>query len=176
MSEKMVNNLVFGLQSMAEASPVARAIFILWGMRKRTRAEVNLSVLMKTMKNEKFSYTRQEYAEFLEQLASLGIGKLERRKGKVYALRDIGLTLQSIGAVATGHGELKPLPIRIRNKFVKLPIPEKVQTPTILRRRKEDVPEVSLTVTLKGKSLRVDVPNSMNASEIAGVIERLKLL
>lgn len=105
------------LKKTATKSKVANDVFHAWALRERTRNVVTVEALAQRMKKEGYEYPNHEYAALLRQLSQIGLGKLETSAtGKVKALTDVRLTLQSIGQAAVGDDK-SLTGWRPRNKF-----------------------------------------------------------
>ncbi len=113
---KVSKDLVPALRKEAEGNKVFNAICLLFALRQRTRNQVTMASLRLLLAKEKFTFSRKETENCLIFLASLGIGRLVRTKdGQVEMLKDIQLTLQSIGQVALGKRDtmesFRPTPV-----------------------------------------------------------------
>lgn len=114
-------DLVTKLRNQASKDKAFNAVCHIFAMRERSRAQVTLSSLMATMLREGFSFDRKQYVEVLKFLASVGLGRLDAEKnGRVKALKDIKVTLKSVGLAAVSKQDaldkasfsntFKPLP------------------------------------------------------------------
>lgn len=100
------NDIVNRLRKEVESNPVFNAVMHKFALRERARAQVTLHSLTQTMTNEGYKYKREEYVGVLKTLGALGVGRLEfDSKNRLVALKDIKITLQSIGKAAIGGGE-----------------------------------------------------------------------
>lgn len=172
--------LIVALRKLATDNKTANAVFHVWALRERARSMVTLDSLAQKMKEEGFIYTREELCLVLKDLATLGVGRLKTTNGRVSALEDIRVTLQSLGIVACGtvRPDLSALePFRHRNKFAKVVTPKKLFEE---RRRamptapaSTDDPPSAITVTYGGLSLTVGVPKDMPAEDTAKILARL---
>ncbi len=99
--------LAIRLKGEAEINPAFAAVCLAWSMRERTRRQVMLSTLVVAMAAEGYNFAKEEYAKVLEFMASVGLGRLERdSKGRIRGLKDITVTLQSIGLASVSNKAL----------------------------------------------------------------------
>lgn len=175
------NEAVEVLKKEVESNPAANAVFHVFALRRRTRAQITMHGLSQRMKLEGFEYRSDQYAHVLKLLAKLGLGKLEvDSKGRVRALKEVKATLQSIGVVACGDKSTVKV-YNKRNKFMKVysnPAPE---TPKQQENspKPELVPDSSnnviiLSVPIKHKYIDISVPKDLNAEEIAALIYKFQ--
>ncbi len=170
-----VNEMIKRLKQEAQTNDLARAVFVVWGMRDRARSVVSVNNLSNTMVKHGFSFPVERYEDLLKFLADMGIGKIHRSpKGKVQALVDIPIKLQSIGQAASGHNTgLKSM--RRKARFKSLPkveeglqaaaaptMPGLVTKPKVIANR---VPVV-LSVMMGDKRVDIPVPADLSDDEI----------
>lgn len=159
----MTDMIIEKLKEEVTKNPAANAVLHVFALRKRTAQSVTIARLTQSMKNEGFIYTRGDYESVLKTLADLGVGKLDiDSKGRIRSLRDIKLTLQSIGGAACGA---KPnlAGFRQRARYGKLQVP----TTTV---SKPKVIEVGLDLLINGKLIKIQIPKEFSPEEIAGLI------
>lgn len=95
-------SVVTQLRKEAQQKPAFNAICEVFAKRQRARSQVTMHNLQAVMKKEGQEFSREEYAQALKFLAHLGLGRVEfNRNNKLKALKDIKVTLQSIGLAAT---------------------------------------------------------------------------
>lgn len=127
----MINEkeLIQTLAAETSKDPTLNAVLHMFAARDRARAQVTLQALAARMKEEGFSYEDAEYIRVLRLLAKLGVGRLETdSSGRVKALKDVKVTLQSIGLA--GLGQLSRIEhLNKRNRFQKVG----VNRPTIVK-------------------------------------------
>lgn len=153
------------IQKEAESNKVFRDVAHVFAQRDRARTVVTLSSLHQTMKKRGYHYDKKDLVPVLTKLASAGIGKLDIDfKGKVRALKDIKVKLQSVGAVAEGGEELANF--RQKNQFKEITMPE--------MKRSEQGPKLVLTALINGKALNIAVPGDFNTADIATLVSCLK--
>lgn len=167
--------------------------------RERARFMISLSALTVRMHREGFKGTRSEYGLALAKLATAGVGALDRDpKGRVRSLKDIKISLPTLGRAVLGEDQLKGFKQRNRYQTV-IDVPTPVQvahsapasiaTPPmgdrrssggwdgIERRRspRESVGgNVVLTFKVNGRDLSLPLPTEMPATDVARLVERLK--
>jgi hypothetical protein len=120
------------------------------------------------MKKEGFNYYRSEYLPVIKLLADLGFGTLDvDSKGKIRGVKNIKVTLQSIGAAACKQ-----------NTFIKGFSPRnKFTTVSPIRNEPQAVKAmptaVSLEFNINGKILHIPVPKDLTGEEIAQIVKKL---
>lgn len=154
------------LREEAKKNPVANAFFLNCAMRRRSRSTVTLHSLLQKMKNEGFNFTSKQYEEVIKLLASLEIGKLDTDyKGRVRGLKDIGITLQSLGKAACANSTklevYKPNPVVL----------QKSNKPKILVGVKKST---FLTFYIGDNAMKIEIPSKASAKDIAELIDKLK--
>lgn len=158
----------------AAKDPVANAVFHVLALRERTRKNITVSGLSLRMSREKYKYSNAEYAQVLKTLAQLGLGVLQTdAKGRPKALREIKISLQSVGRAALNDMEATEIKAaRFRNRYGKIinfgpPLPEAPKFPGLT------VSNVSLRTQVNGKKVIVEFEEEMSGQEIAEMINRL---
>lgn len=125
------NELISRLRTEASTNPAANAVFHMWALRLRARFTVTIGSLSAKMRAEGFHYTNGDYANLLKFLAGLGFGTLDvSPTGRIKALKDINITLQSIGKAACG-GNNELFSYRPRNHFKNLVVRHTTRPPLI---------------------------------------------
>ncbi len=173
------------LKTEAKKNPAVDAVLHMFALRQRARHTVTLDGLEQRMKLNGFSYESTQYADVLKLLADLGIGKVEKdAKGRVKALKDVGVTLQSIGKAAVDDkGELDKF--KKRNRFSALeareaqkafkaafPAPEPTRILEVSAAQAET--PLELTVSVKGHPVTLKVAHDFTAQDLIDLINRLK--
>lgn len=153
------------------------AMCYVFAMRERTRSQISLNSLCFTMAREKFNFTKAQYAKGLEFMALLGLGKLMYdNKDRLLMLKDIKVTLQSIGQAAL---DKKPSLERFHKmpEFVDLPVVKpQAETPVAKPQVKEAVlisEEPYLDVKLSGQSYRFKLPKNISERDILDMLSTL---
>lgn len=112
------------LKKEADKDEAFKDVSHVFASRKRARRQVTVASLANRMAKEGFGHSRTDYARVLRRLADLGFGSLQKdAKGNIKALKDIRISLQSIGAAAVGEAQ-KLINARQRVKFSALSAPE----------------------------------------------------
>ncbi len=94
-------NRIDKLRKEAKQNEVFRSVCMVFAERQRARSQVTMHNLITVMKHKGYNYSREELVQVLKFLAHLGLGKPEySRRHKLRAIKDIKVTLQSIGQVA----------------------------------------------------------------------------
>lgn len=170
------------LKKEAQNNPAANAIFHVFALRQRARNSVSILGLKQSMKSAGFDFTRAEYIKVLRFLATLGIGRLDTDpRGKVRALKDVRITLQSIGESACGSENIGLKYYKERNKFVDLPSQQKyaqVPKPEVIAPTASVSPmtlnaHLKLTLIINDKELQIELPKGFTAQETALLISSL---
>ena len=121
-------NIVTVLRQEAARSKVFNNVCRLFANRQRSRAQVTIHSLHASMHKQGLVYTKQELMEVLRFLADLGVGRLDlNRNNKIRALKDIKITLQSIGETAlskSSHLTNKAAKNKFNSLYNIIPSPE----------------------------------------------------
>lgn len=175
------------LKQAAKINPVANAVFHVFASRERARNQVTVASLAKRMAAEGFNYPAAEYPPVLELLASLGFGHLVKNKaGQAVALKDVKVTLQSIGLAACGQapklqgfqprrrfGKLRSVPRPAAQPRV-LPVKEAARPITVIRRRTGNPPLVlTFVVPETGKAINISIPDDWGKEDVAELVGKL---
>lgn len=175
MNEKQ---LIDKLREKAASDAVASAVLHMFALRRRTRNQISVEMLRRRMKREGYSYTSEQLRPFIVFLAKLGLGQVVKtRRGTVSRLKDIKLTLRSIGLAAVGDGtKLKSFssktltrkPIPIVRRAPKPPVQvEKAPIPPGVKRN------FVLTAVLgSGKVINLSIPPDFTGEDVAELVDR----
>lgn len=177
MSEKEV---IEALRNEVKLSPIANAVFHLFALRARARQTVTVSSLYQRMLKEGFSYRKSDYIPIIKMLAKAGFGIIDTdQKGRIKGLKDVKVTLQSIGAAAVGH-DIQFKRMKKRTKFSNLVNkPDIIKDSEILETtlseamtKKEDIKplDIRLTILVNGKPVEIKVSDNLTAGELAMLI------
>lgn len=174
--------VVVGLKNEAAANPVARAVFEFWAARERSRRMVTIHALKQKMGKLGLTFTRDQYAEFLKKLAALNLGRIEQNsKGGVVALRDVRITLKSIGQAAIGGADtsISLKMTKVRNRFANLEAvkaaPKDMKEAAMAAwNAPERKLSVKVAVAVKGKVFNIDIPKNASSADIADLIAHLQ--
>lgn len=181
-SRRNMTDLAAKLRAEAASNPTFKAICETFAKRERARNQVTLANLAITMEREGFEYTREQYATALKTLASLGVGRLEQtRKGKQVVLKDIKVTLQSLGKVATSKAD-SLRNFKQRNSFSDIlppkqatavePVP--VETTTLKLAIAEASYPVSLVATINGERVSFPLPFNLTGAQICDAVRSIQ--
>lgn len=175
-------NLISALREEAAKSPVFNSVCLVFSMRERTRQQITIPSLMVTMDKEKFSFSKEELGKVLRFLSSLGIGTLEYdRGGKVQALKNIKVTLQSIGLAALAkkegldkfHAQPQFQSLVANTASKAAPATKTVQLPTPGTTDNTNRFPASLTVKIEGKPVVFDIPHGISLKDLSAVLQDL---
>lgn len=190
------------LKTKALTQPAIGAVLTAWALRERARRVVTLRSLTITMKREGFKHHAEDYAQALKAVSEAGFGTLDLdSKGRIRALKDIKVQLQSVGKSVLGGDTVRAW--RPRNRFGTLtttPIgmtpkapekqPKMVKAPetktathakVILARRSTDKvrveksPPVSILVQINGKDVVIPVPANMTAEDVGALVRNFQV-
>lgn len=183
------DRIVESLKNKAQTNACANAVFHVWAVRQRARNMVTMASLTQKMTEEKFTFPRAEYEQFLKFLGGLGLGTLEvSRTGRVVALKNIKISLQSIGLSAVGHKEALQV-FRTRKRFERLPIVTGASMPSAEKASEKKAPTSIQTVAtpientesgviirlmVRGKPLELAPNPEWTTEDLVSLIERLR--
>lgn len=182
------NQAIETLKLKAATIPAVGAVLLQWSTRDRARNQVTLRALSQKMKREGYKHEPAEYALALKAMSEAGFGTLETdAKGKVKALKNIKVKLQSVGQSVLGtDGSLKPF--RPRNRFqtlntkpVEATTAPKPPAQVVLKRRATDKikvqksPPVSILVIINGKDVVIPIPANMTAEDVGALVRNFQL-
>lgn len=173
------------LRERVAKDKIAKDVFHVMSIRERARNVITLGGLQQRMKKEGYNYEMGDYAGVLKVLADLDFGSLMTdSRGKIVGLKDIKITLQSIGRAALGESDdlvgWKP-----RNKYVPLadaiPPESVIESPRRIK-TKETIPTeenldshtMVLRVLINGRPVNIPIPKEMPEKEVANLIVTLR--
>lgn len=175
------SQIIEKLRMEAAQNPAFNAIAHIFALRERTRAQVTIKTLANTMLKEGFSFSMEDYENILKFLHALGLGTIDvNHKGRVRGLKNIKVTLQSIGLATVARKEA----LELKTAFIKLPVlhtpipvlaPPKVTTSV-----KNSTPfnktsvkyQASLKVNFDGEDVMFDLPDGIGAKELGVFLSR----
>lgn len=161
--------IIESLRTEAGTNKLAAAVFHLFAMRERSRRRITIRSLSLKMKAEGFIYNKQEYTPLFQFLSRLDLGSLERnRRGGIKALRDIPVTLKSIGLAAVGKSNGL---IQFRSK-AKQAKPQAAFRPGLTVRPPSNT-DIKIMVTINERPWYLDVPKDYTEQDIAKIISLL---
>lgn len=163
MNQNLVTNqngLVDKLRIRANESKVFNVLCHVFALRERTRGQITIQSLSSKMKKEGFNFTKDEYRNELRFLASIGIGTLETsRRGTITALKNIKITLQSIGQAAV-DSKNKIKPANFQTVYNKISLTKTPPKPKPLGGKP------TLTLAINGTRMTVEVPETINPADL----------
>lgn len=166
------------LRDRVAVDKIAKDVFHVMSIRERARNVITLGGLQQRMKKEGYNYEVGDYADVLKLMASLDFGTLMTdSKGRTIGLKDIKITLQSIGSAAIGQSDdlvgWKP-----RNKYVPIDTAAPEDIAPAPRARPSEIEtkaySISITALIHGTPVNIPIPNELTEKEIASLIVRLR--
>lgn len=171
-THKTNKDLVAAVRQRAATSPAFNAMCHVFAMRERTRQQITLTSLYLTMEREGFKFKKEQYAKELEFMASLGLGKLETDKSGITALKNIYVTLQSIGMAGISKKDSIEK-FNLTPNFVKLPSSTDA-TPLLSTKQDLKGYKLSMTVEFEGKAVTFQIDASdMKAEDLLEMLADL---
>lgn len=185
--------MVQSLQAEAKLNPVFNTVMHAFAIRERTRAQVTVSNLRLSMAQEGYQFDRPQCEKVLQFLASIGVGRLQKHaNGILYALKDIKITLQSIGRAAIGATD-KLAKFDQGNSFSRLPaqitqakavapikpghVTAKAAKATFVERRAPAAKyEASIYVKINGQMSKFDIPGGLTTDELGRMLIDMHLM
>lgn len=158
------------LREEANKNKVFHSICGIFALRERTRRQISIVNLIMVTRKEGFEFTRVQLEDVLKFLASLGIGRLDyAKKNRLRALKDIRVTLQSIGLAALAKQETLTK-FNIPTEFMSLEKPV-IESKGI----KEETMKVTLLVELNpGHQVAFELPYSVSSRDVILLLSNLK--
>lgn len=178
----MRDGIIESLRKEAETNQVFNAICHIFAVRERARQQVTLSTLTVTVAREGYKFSKEDLQKALKFLADKGLGKLEKdAKGRIVALKNIAVTLQSIGKVALDKKETLEA-FSPAFKFDRLMDKKEFQTET--KQQEPIAPAVpnprysvektegakSIVVKIEGKPVSFLVPQDIQPEDLARIV------
>jgi len=169
-------SLVEELRRLAQR-PAFNAVCHVFAIRERARQQVTLNSLSLRMLEEGYKHGTKDYAQVLKDLAGLGIGNLEfdPKTKEIRALKNIKLTLQSIGKAAVGdvskvdgfspQHSYAALPVRAVPTIT--PAPEKAPEKS---EKKEADYRVKIVALINSKEIEFPLPLALTIKEIGELL------
>jgi hypothetical protein len=181
------DQLVRRIRTQAQMDVVFDNVCKLFANRQRARQDVTVQTLMLTTKAAGYNYSRDQHVGVLLFLNSVGVGDLERKNGKVVALRNIKYNLQSLGAAANNNKPAPPTIDTFKPSYgggqfkaiieerAKAASPRMTPPPTSQRDQSRHAPQVQATArTIK---LTIDAGNGMPMTmEMPAGVDLVQLL
>lgn len=161
------------LRAEAHSSPAFSAVCHVFAMRERARSQVTIHSLKLTMEREGFNFSRAEYERVFKTLSDAGIGKIETDSaGQIRSLKDIRVTLQSIGTVAVGKKERLET-FRQRNTFIDLPLVQAKLTQSVTIKKPQGY-RVALQAIINGETVDFPLNFTLTGEQICVLIQELQ--
>jgi hypothetical protein len=172
-------DLVTALSQEVQKNPVFKDFALLCASRHRARKDLTVVSVSRNMKAQGFDHSDDKIISVLKLLADLGVGKIDKdHKGRIRALKDIRIKLQSLGAAALGEVKDELKGFRPRTNFGTLPQPTPPKAAPEVRAARSPRPwqtsgaRIVLTVLLGDKPINIPVPANLTALEIAALVEK----
>lgn len=161
--------IVKKLKQEAETNDTARAVFLLWAMRQRARNTITVHSLVIAMSKQGFYFPAEKYRLLLKFLASLELGRLKvNSKGRVMALQEVSIKLQSIGKAALNQQVSSFERIKRQPRFKSLMQPQHMPLPVISRK-------LVLTVILgEKKAIDIQIPPNLTTEDLSSLFQGLQ--
>lgn len=164
-------DLIKELKTKASEDKTFNAVCHLFAIRERSRREVTAAAIRDSLNEEGFKASISDVERVLGMLAGLGLGTVKNdAKGRLRALTDVRIQLQSIGKAAIGEA--------------KGPMPKNRPAPQTKLRSRKQVPmfkavsqgsKLSVTVHIGNRSITLDIPASLVKDDIHGsIMEEIK--
>lgn len=171
-----VTKMIETLKAAANKDKATANVLHMFALRGRARQRVTVDGLKQRMKKEGFDHDNQEYRSILKLLESVGIGRLQMdARGRVKALTDINLTLQSIGKAALGQ-EKALKSFRQRNRFSKVQVAQP-KTLVSAPASSDSAPSIGISgisLVVGGKAVSISLGADLSAAEITAIVERFQ--
>lgn len=167
MNQKQV---IESLKKEASTNEAVSAILHVFALRKRARRQVTVQGLALRMKEEGFPFPKKDYESFIAFMASLGLGTLHAGKnGRPLAIKDIGVTLQSLGRAALGVDPSMEFLKKKKNTFHRIHMAVEPQTPVSI-----PLAPVKLTVTLNSKQITFPIQDDLSDEDVAFLVRKFR--
>ena len=173
-----LDSVIVKLKHEATQDDAVRDVFKGLSKRLRTRSILNVRSIAQDMREFRTVHGIDDYSRVLTLMASLGIGKPKKEKGRIVELTDISIDLKSLGANVIGDSKsIKAF--KARTNFTSVPdavraITEDPDSVKIYPMRKSA--SVSVTITVNGKEMIVPIPSDFTADEIKAVIDAFSVI
>lgn len=164
--------IVTALRTEASKNEVFNAICHIFALRHRSRQQITVGSLRLKMAQEGYNFSKEQCWHVLRFLSSLGIGYLEfdSTTKELVALKNIRLTLQSIGLVAVGTSD-KLIRFNPLIEFLQLPANNKpMPSPIKSQSKAKDDFEAAVTVNVDGKVMTFELPKGISARDLVRLI------
>lgn len=178
LSQKQI---IEALRKEASNNPAFNAVAHVFAVRERARQQVTIASLRLRMAEEGFGHTKKEYGDVLRFLAFLGLGTLDASaNGDVKALKNIKITLQSIGMAAiTKSDKLDHFSPSIHFQSLPLVQPNEPLAQRTLPKAIVGQPAApprypaALTAFIEGKPVLFNLSKGLTADELGDLLAKL---
>lgn len=165
---------IVALKREAAVNPCANAVFHVFALRQRARQQVTIVALTAKMEDEGFKFKVNQYQDLLKFLANLDLGTLAMdSKGRIRALTQVKITLQSIGEAAIGT-KTKFDSFKQRAKFRVLPARGRIAVKKQPPAGATAGVQLSVTAVINGKAVTMWLPKELSSSEIATLLSHFR--
>ena len=159
-------DMIARLKERVATDETAKDVCFVWATRVRNRSNASTVGLVQRMGKEGFKHSADDYNAFLKFLASIGVGRLSRMSKGRLKLKNISLTLQSIGAVASGAE-------------VNLQTFDQAQKAEETIKKVWKAPEAKSAMNLAfdiggGRLIYIAIPKDLKPNEVAELIAKLQ--
>ena len=168
------NQMIEKLKKELPANPVLHSVLLMFAMRDRTRRTVTVSGLRLKMNREGFQYTDDQLRGVIKTLAASGLGALDvGPKGGVRGIKDISVTLQSLGAAVCGTGSSLES-FKTKHHFAKVSKEAAKGPKEVAKKPALKFTPIVLTAVVNGKPLNIGIPNSFTLADIGLLLDKLR--
>lgn len=180
LQTKNHEKIIDALRTEAQTNKVFASVMLVFAVRERARYQVTIPALKYRMQKEGYNFTVEQLAKVLSFLASLSIGKLSfDAGGKVKALIDIKLTLQSVGQAAMGQIAITEQ-FKQARRYAPLAVPpapkpaqEIVNKPVPKPPTEANKHKVFLSASIDGHYINFPTPMVLTADELLDLVTQM---
>lgn len=169
--KKSYADQIVALKKEAQSNKVFNAVCYAFALRKRTRQQITIPGLRLKMKKEGFEFSSHEYEKVLQTLASMGFGTLVKTpEGKIKALVNIKVTLQSIGQIAVAKRDvLEARKAHMKFEPLKAGPKQVIDKPQVIDVRPV-VDATSITAQVNGRPITFTIPSGLSLDELTNFL------
>lgn len=166
--------MIQSLRKEVSTNKTASAVFHVFAFRKRARQILTVNGLRQKMRAEGFKYEDKEYAKVLASMAEAGVGTLTKdAKGRVKALKDIKITLTSLGKAVCGTND-KLKNFKPKNQFIEVEVPVIASIPAVAPTQSlSTASTMKIGVYTKNRLINVEVPTNLSAEELSSLVRKI---
>ncbi len=165
------NQMVESLKKEAASNKATNDVLFVFSNRERARQILTVSGLKQRMKAKGFDYSDDKYGEVLTTMAAAGVGTLQKdAKGRVHALKDIKITLNSLGKAVLNAEKVKGF--TPKNTYVEVKVPQ--TTEVIAAPKGLTTGSLKLGVYMKDRLINIEVPSNLSSEELAALIHKFQ--